>query len=85
MAEPRCIEVTVSRSQQGNVALKDYGKHTSGYNLFFSRKYEIPEEWSEEDVDAFQLERQDHLRSLIDPLDDEEYESRVEQADPGIH
>lgn len=85
MSEPRIVSATVSRSQKGNVALKEYGKLTSGYDVFFSRSFEIPEDWTQAQVDEFQLQQQDHLRELIDPIDQAEYDTRVEQADPGIH
>jgi hypothetical protein len=82
--EPRCLTVTVSRSQKGNVALKDYGRLSSGYDVFMSRTYEVPENWTEEQVDEFQLAKHDHLVELIEPIDQENYEERAAQADPGV-
>lgn len=85
MSEPRVVEATVSRSQSGNVALEDYGKHTSGFSIFFSRKFEIPDDWTQEQVDEFQAAQNEHLRELLDPIDIAETVDRFKQADPGVH
>lgn len=85
MNEPLCVTATISRQQSGNVALKEYGKLSSGYQVFMSRTYQIPEDWTQEQIDEFQLKTHDHLQSLIEPLDQAGYEERVAQADPGIH
>lgn len=78
--EPRCIEVSVTRSGGGKVALQDYGKHTSDWFISMGRRFEIPEGWTQEQIDEFQLEKHDELVGLVDPLDQSAFEERASQS-----
>lgn len=81
MSEPKCIEVSVQHSGGGKVAIRDFGKISSGWGLSMSRRYEIPEEWTQEQIDEFQLAQNDHLHKLIEPLDQDEFDERYKQRD----
>lgn len=80
-SEPRCISVNVQTQGGGKVAIKDFGKISSGWGMSFSRSFEIPEDWSPEAIDEFQLAQQKHLADLIEPLDQAEFDVRYEQRD----
>lgn len=79
ITEPRCIEVSVQHSGGGKVAIRDFGKVTSNWGISLSRRYEVPSDWTEEQVDEFQVDRSDHLHQLIEPIDQEEFDTRWEQ------
>lgn len=81
MAEPRCIEASVQHSGGGKVAILEYGKITSNWGLSMSRRFEIPADWTQEQIDEFQLEQNEHLHKLIEPLDEAEFGDRYEQRD----
>ena len=77
MSEPKCIEVSVTRSGGGSIAIVDYGKWKSDWFISFGRKYSIPEDWDEDQVAAFQIEKEAELYELIDPLDQEQIDVRL--------
>lgn len=79
--EPRALEITVSHSGGGAVALMEYSKVKSDWSIFFSRRYAIPEGWTEEQVDDFQLQLSEKLHNLIEPIDQAELDSRLKEAD----
>lgn len=81
MSEPRCIEVSIQHSGGGKVAILEYGKITSNWGLSLSRRYEIPEDWTQENIDEFQLKQHNHLHALIEPLDQAEFDQRYEQRE----
>lgn len=80
LQEPQCIEVGTHWSIEGKVAIIDYGKHSSGYSGSLSRRYLIPADWTEEQIDAFQLEKRQHLEDLLEPVDQHHYDERMGQA-----
>jgi hypothetical protein len=79
LTEPRCIEVSVQHSGGGKVAIRDFGKVTSNWGISFSRRYEIPSDWTEEQIDEFQITKSDELHELIEPIDQEEFDVRYKQ------
>lgn len=79
--EPKCIEVSVQYSGGGKVAIKEYGKITTNWGVSMSRRYEIPEGMTEEQIDEFQVEKRKELRDLVDPIDQAEFQERYEQRD----
>lgn len=80
IVEPKCVEMTVSRGGGGKIAIVDYGRHTSDYSIFLSRKYVVPDDWTDEQVDEFQVAAQQHLFELIDPIDSAEMDGRLNHA-----
>lgn len=78
--EPRCIEISVQHSGGGKVAIIDYGKITSNWGVSMTRKYTIPDDWTEAQIDDFQLTQNEHLHELIEPIDEAEFDERIAQA-----
>jgi hypothetical protein len=81
MSEVKCIEVSVQHSGGGKVTIVDFGKVQSNWGVSMSRRFEIPADWSDKRIDEFQLAENDRLHKLIEPIDQEEYETRYEQRD----
>jgi hypothetical protein len=81
MAEPKCVEVSVQHSGGGRVTIVDFGKVQSNWGVSMSRRFEIPADWSQKQIDDFQLAENNHLHELIEPIDQDEYEVRYEQRD----
>jgi hypothetical protein len=79
VSEPRCIEVSVTRAQGGKVSIVKYD-HSSDWFNSLGRRYEIPEGWTEEEVAAFQKQKQAELVSLIDEQDQVDYDERAAQS-----
>lgn len=81
ITEPRCTQVSVQWSVQGKVAIMEYGKITSGYSGSMSRTYEVPEDWTEDQIAEFQEAKRAELREHLDEIDNKEFEERFEQRD----
>lgn len=79
--EPVCIEASTHFGFEGKVQLREYGKLSSGYSGSMSRRFIIPPDWTQEQIDNFQLEQQEHLHKLLDPIDEHHFQERYEQAD----
>lgn len=73
--EPRCIEVTASYTGGGKVSIEKYD-WSSSWMCSMMRKFEIPEGFSDEQIEVFQLEQYQALHDLVDALDGEELEKR---------
>jgi hypothetical protein len=79
--EPQVIEAGVSVSAGGKLAIVDFGRHSSDWMISVSRRYAIPSDWTEAMVDDFQRERHNHIRNtLVEPLDQKEYDERIGQV-----
>lgn len=81
MTEPRVTQVSVNFNGSGKVAIKDYGKINSGYGASISRTYEIPEDWDEAQVAAFELEKLAELHDALEPVLQTEFDERYRQRD----
>ena len=81
MSQPKLSQIGVTVSRGGKVALREYGKHTSDYFASFTRTYSIPDDWSNEDAEVFQVREYDRLVELADPLDEYEYVLRYNQSE----
>jgi hypothetical protein len=79
MAEPRCIEVSVTRSQGGKISIVKYD-HSSDWFVSHGRRYAIPEGWTQEQIDEFELKVSADLHALVDGQDQAEYDLRVAQS-----
>lgn len=77
---PRCVEVSVTRSQGGKVAIVKYD-HNSDWFISMSRRFAVPEGWDQDAIDAFQVEEHDKLKAIVDAMDTEEMNTRLEAAD----
>lgn len=78
ITEPVCTGVSVQTNRGGKIAIVDFGKITSNWGLSMSRQFDIPVDWTQDQIDAFQLEQYENLAALIAPLDQEEYDQRYE-------
>jgi hypothetical protein len=81
MSEPRCVEISVQASGGGKVAIKEYGKIASNWGVSMTRRFEVPEDWDQDQIDEFQIDQRQHLRELIEVIDQAEFDERYEQRD----
>jgi hypothetical protein len=79
ITEPVCIEAATHWSIDGKVAIVDYGKLSSGYSGSMSRRFQVPADWTQEQIDAFQLEQRQHLEDLLEPVDQHHLDIRLAQ------
>lgn len=79
--EPRCVEITVSHNAGGKVAINDYGKRSSDWGVFMSQKFLIPDGWTQDQVDEFQLSQHDRIYEMVEALDQREHDLRWEQKE----
>jgi hypothetical protein len=77
--QPQCTEVRIHRGGDGKVAIIDYGKVSSGYSDNITRSYQIPEEWTDEQVEEFEDKQLEALKPRIDAVLDAEFVERWEQ------
>lgn len=77
--EPRCIETRIHRGGGGKVAIVDYGRVASDYSVNITRAYEIPADWTDEQVTQFEDEQLAILKTRIDPVLDAEFQERWDQ------
>lgn len=78
--EPKLVQVAVTRSAGGKVAITKYGNITSDYFVSASRTYSIPEDWTNDQVDEFQLAESITLREVVDEQAQIEFEERWSQS-----
>lgn len=77
-SEPRCTEVTCSASLGASVQIVEF-KYTRKYNFLESRTFEIPEDWTEDQVKEFQSKKTEELKSEVESLSDKELESCLQE------
>lgn len=64
----------------GKVAILTYGNVTSDYFVSESRKWSVPEDWTQDQVDEFVEARREEIRMRIDALATSEFEERFDQS-----
>lgn len=79
--EPVCIEVATHWSIDGKVAIKEYGKISSGYSGSMSRRFTIPPDWTQDQIDEFHIAQRQHLEDLLSPVDQDHFDERYAQRD----
>lgn len=79
-SEPTCKQLTVSVSIGGKVAMVGFGNMNESYNYAENRVYDVPENWTEEQVDDFWADRYVEMREKIQVLVDERGETLMEQS-----
>lgn len=79
MSEAKCIETRIHRGGDGKVAIMDYGKVSSGYSVNVTRTYVVPEDWTEDQIEEFELDKLNEFKGRIDPVLDAEFEERWNQ------
>jgi hypothetical protein len=80
MSEPKCIEINATVSLSGKVQIVRY-EHDQGYFYSLGGKWMIPEDWTEEEIDAFKLEKLAELRLQIEDPAQTEINNMMEQRD----
>lgn len=78
--QPVCTEVTCSSSVGGKVQIVKF-EYTADYHFSITRKYAIPDGWTEDDVDAFQRDKVIELRGQLEPIDEAEMSELLKQRD----
>lgn len=78
--QPVCTEVQCHAAVGGSVQIVEF-KYTAKYNFFITRKYTIPEGWTESDVDDFQKDKVIELRGQLEPIDEAEMAELLRQRD----
>ena len=78
--EAKCIEASASVSVGGKIQIVKF-EYSQDYHFSINRKYEVPEDWSEKDVDKFQLGKCAELRAEVEKLADAELTSLIQQRD----
>lgn len=78
MDQPVCTDISVQTNRGGKIAIVDFGKVTSNWGLSMSRTFSIPEDWTQAQIDEFQVMQYENLAALIEPIDQTEYDLRYE-------
>lgn len=73
--QPRCVEVSASYSAGGKVSIEKYD-WSSDWHGSMSRRFEIPEGWTDEEIEAFQYTQFQAIYDVVDAIDTEESEKR---------
>lgn len=78
--EPKCVEASASVSVGGRVQIVKF-EYSQDFHYSLNRKYEIPEGWTEADVQKFQLDKSAELRTEIEQLAEAELVELMNQRD----
>lgn len=79
-AQPVCTEIVCSSSVGGKVQIVKY-EYQADYHFSITRKYSVPEGWTEDDVRDFQNDKVIELRGLLEPIDEAEMAELLRQRD----
>lgn len=79
-SEPVCTEVTCSSSVGGKVQIVKF-EYSADFHYSMSRKYDVPKDWTERDIEDFQVEKEKELRGLVEVLADVEMQELMAQRD----
>lgn len=81
MAEAKCKEVLVSASVGGKVEIVKY-EYYNDYHFSISRTYDVPEEWTEPEVDEFQRDKIAELRAgILEGISQDEVDMLMDQRE----
>lgn len=78
--QPKLVQVGVTRSMGGKVAIRSYGNVTSEYFVSHTKSWSVPAGMTESEVDKFRAERDAELREEVDVLAQREHDERFEQS-----
>lgn len=79
MSEPVLTEVNLTYSSGGKVQIIKYDLDSS-YFVSESRKYSIPEDWTEEQALEFQEKKREEIRARVEAQAQVEFDERWEQS-----
>lgn len=77
--QPKLSEINISFSVGGKVQIIKFDI-SSDYHVSLSRKWEIPEDWTNEQAEAWQLEQLAKLRAVVDVVGQKEFDDRFSQS-----
>jgi D-hexose-6-phosphate mutarotase len=80
MSEPVCTEITCNASVGGKVSIVKYDL-SSDVHFSLSRKYSIPEDWTEEQVEEFQTQKELEVYKQVDAMAQVEVDELMEQSE----
>lgn len=80
MGEPVCTEVNVSASIGGKMQIVQY-EWSQDYHFSHSRKFSVPEDWTERQIQEFQQAETIKLRVELEPLAQAEVDEYQRQRD----
>lgn len=80
MAEPQVKEAMVSVSVGGKIQLVKF-EASSDFGVSFSRRYDIPADWTEDQVDKWQDAKAQYLRDLIEERAQAEVDALLKQKE----
>lgn len=78
--EPKCTEITVSSSVGGKVQIVKF-EFTVDFHYSMTRKYDIPEDWTEKDVEAYQIDKAVQIRGELEEVANNEVAELMKQRD----
>lgn len=78
--EPKCTEILCSSSVGGKVQIVKF-EYTADFHYSMSRKYDVPEDWTEQDVHDFQVDKEIEIRSVLEGIADAEMKELQKQRD----
>jgi hypothetical protein len=78
---PRILKTSVNYSGGGKVAIKDFGKISSDYYAAITRQWQVPADWTEDQVAVFELEQIEALREQLDPVLQSEFDMRYDRRE----
>jgi hypothetical protein len=79
-SEPHCTEVVCSASVGAKVQVVKF-EYNPSFNFFMSRTYSIPSDWTERDVEDFQVSKEIELRGILEPIAQAEVEELERQRE----
>jgi hypothetical protein len=79
MSEPKLVEVSATRSFGGKVQIVKYDIDSS-YFVSESRRYSIPDDWSEEQALKFIEEKDLEVRNRVEQKAQDEFDSLFDQS-----
>lgn len=80
MSEPKCVEITATVSLSGKVQIVRY-ENDQGYFFSLGGKWMVPEDWTDEQVEQFRLEKLAELRVELEAPAQDEIDNMMELRD----
>lgn len=79
MSEPVLKEININFSAGGKVSIIKYDI-SSDYHVSASRRYEIPESWTDDEIREFEAKVYEEVRLTVDERAQAEFDERFEQS-----
>lgn len=79
-SEPRVIEVSTTVSVGGKVQIVKY-EHSQDYFFSLGGRWEIPDDWTDEEADEFRLDRMAELREQLEEPSQKAIDEMIDMRD----